>query len=297
MKYSYLRHKPKLELALFVLTAGLLAYFGNTGQWIAFWPTLVVGVGLEALLLYVDSRSFADRLEGLRTAEFHLATQLESCGAIDIFLMADHEDQARRNAATMKIIENGRDFSLVTLTAASYIDPAVDRHWETLKARLDDGANLRLLLQDPFGAEKAVRDQRNRPDVPVETKLDLSAVLTLASAYDRVRVRFTEKNIYAAIFFSESQLTYDPYQLGLRGQRIENRFITILYKRFAATRPELDHAALLVDHFRYLWDEHSQPISEYLATKAAEIEENYGLRVAEAARDFVAPRSEAGGTG
>ena len=54
--------------------------------------------------------------------------------------MSNPNDQNLRNLRTLEIIQSGHVFSLCSLSAASYIDPRVDRHWEALKQRLDEDA-------------------------------------------------------------------------------------------------------------------------------------------------------------
>jgi hypothetical protein len=273
LRYSSLRFRPTLQFGLFVLTAGCLAYFSENNLWAVFWPVFALVAIIQAGLWYMDSSSFRSDLQRLREQEFKLASSFEKVSAYDLYLMADSAGQLNRNDMTRRILEEGNRFSLATLTAASYIDPAVDRHWQVLKSRLDDGCTLRLLLQDPLCEEKKIRDRRNYPDGRQDGKLDIAAVVHLAALYpERVLVRFTAANMYCAVFFSENHLTFDPYHLGRVGSRIENRFITFAYQNPGrGLDATFNHYALLVSHFEYLWSELGVGLTDYLRSNLNEL--------------------------
>jgi hypothetical protein len=294
VRYSLLRYKTPVQFGLFVVTTGLLTFLSQVGLWAWFWSVFVVAAAAYGLLMYVESASFTHGLRRLRDQEFRLATQFERVHASDIFLMADPAQQLERNRLTQRILAEGNRFSLATLTAASYIDPQVDRHWQTLKGRLDAGCTLRLLLQDPLCVEKQIRDRRNRPDGGRDSKLDLASVLRLTVRYpDQFRVRFTSTNIYAAVFFSESGLTYDPYHLGMNGARIENRFITIAYeKREPSVDIAFDHYALLASHFNYLWSDCSQDLVGFLRENQDQLAGMIGASLAADVKNFLSVREK-----
>jgi hypothetical protein len=278
IKYSTLRYKAFLQFALFVITTGLLAYFSGTQRWLPFWVAAIVAAAIFGLLAYLDSAGFRTHLRDLEEREFRLASRFEQCGARSFFLMADPDQQLDRNKATHDILRKGNRFSLMTISAASYIDPAVDRHWPLLKSRLDDGCPLRLLLLSPFCREQQVRNQRNKLSHRIDSKINIFTVLQLASGYPNVAIKLSDDNIYGAVFFSEDRLTYDPYHLGLVGPRLENRFFALDYIRpqGSMTEPALDHYSLLRSHFDYVWSELAVDLPVFLRKHLNDIADTWG---------------------
>lgn len=278
IKYSTLRYKPILQFALFVMTAGLLAFFSSTGRWLPFWLALAVAATIFGLIAYMESSSFAAHLGDLKAREFRLASRFEMCGCTDFFLMADPDQQLERNKTTHDILREGNRFSLMTISAASYIEPAVDRHWPLLKARLDDGCPLRLLLVSPFCLEQQVRNRRNQLSHRLDSKLNIFTLLELASGYPNVTIKFSEENIYGAVFFSEDWLTYDPYHLGLVGPRLENRFFALTYAHHRTQQSDvaLDHYSLLRSHFEYIWSDLAVELPRFLREHLDDVLDTWG---------------------
>lgn len=247
-----------IEIILFALTTGLLSYFSELHSWTLFIEILAVSLLLFSLLQLQKWRPYDIFLRRREQQEFKHVIRLGEYGISDIFNMQSRAEQFERNELTRKLIRESRVFALCSLSAASYIDPAVQRHWDDLRRKLDGGAPFRLLIQDPLSPEKQVRDQLNSTLVAPDSKLSLERLITLYATYPNVAVRFTRNNIYAALFFADDDLIYDPYHLGKVEDRIENYFIAMHLRATsgadAKERKGHSYYTILKAHFEFLWN-------------------------------------------
>ncbi|MDZ7734479.1 MAG: hypothetical protein U5R31_16650 [Acidimicrobiia bacterium] len=192
--------------------------------------------------------------------------------------MFDPMQQVERNRLTQEILRDGERFSLCTLTAASYIDPAVGRHWEIVRSRLESGCAFRLLILSPFREEKRLRDRRNESGDVVDSKLRLEQIARIAAEYENFSVKVSYSNIYAAVFFSERAMTYDPYHLGKLTTRIENRFICLAFDKTDDTAdPDGAYFRSLTSHFEFLWGE-AQPLDQFVRANETAVRQYVGTR-------------------
>src|SRR5438093_2043153 len=128
---------------------------------------------------------------------------------LDLYNMQNAAEQEARNRDTRDVIARGTHFSLLSLTAASYIDPGVKRHWDALKPKLQGGCFFRLLLLNPFCHEAQVRDQVNAVPTRYDSKFRLDLIIELYNRYPNVSVKFASMNIYGALFFTHDEMFYD----------------------------------------------------------------------------------------
>lgn len=177
-------------------------------------------------------------------------------GVVAFYDMQQPIQQSQRNEATIRLINSGSQFSLLAVTALSYIDPDIKRHWDTLKHKLYNGASFRILLLNPFCQEKKLRMKLNYDSSTLDPKLKLELLIDLYNTFDNVNIRFSSNNIYCSLFFSDDEMIYDPYHLGKVGDRLENNFFALMLKRIS-DRPgassEYSYFSLLKEHFEYLW--------------------------------------------
>lgn len=241
-----------LEIILFTVSVGVLSYYGQLQKWVSFWILLVICTIIFFALQIAKSKPVLDQLKKLESKEFWLAYKFDASGIQDFYNMQDPKEQFNRNEITREIIQQGHVFSLLGLTAASYIDPGIHRHWDFLKAKLDDGVPFRLLLVDPYSEEKKVRDKLNNIFTVPDPKFRLDLVSNLTQRYPNVSVRFTPFNPYCSVFFSEEEMIYDPYHLGKVEDRIENHFLAFRLKK-QVTKPKFSPFNILKQHFEFLW--------------------------------------------
>ncbi len=241
-----------LEVTLFAVSLFLCTYFSETGRWFPFVVIAGFCVVLFTILEYLKSEPVTRRLLEKFERHTHLEKKFRSMGIAALFNMQSPREQDERNEVNRRIITEGTNFSLVAETASSYVVPEVRRHWDVLKARLDEKCQLRLLIVDPFCDAKAIRNERNDVSSPIDPKLRLDRLIEIVGIYPNVQLRFTTEP-YCSLFFSEREMIYDPYHLGKIAERIENRFIAM------AIRKESDNGtnqvfAVLQDHFEFLWN-------------------------------------------
>jgi len=235
-----------LEIVIFGLSVGALGYTSGKQEWGLFTIFVILSIFFLIILKYLESTPIANKLAELRRSEHILTTRFRNWGITDMYNMQDAQEIHRRNIANANMIVSGHAFSLLAETGSSYIDPAIRRHWDTLKEKLESGYSLRLLILDPFCAAKAIRNQRNAVNSELDPKLNFEALFSVARKYSNVELRFTESS-YCSLFLTEEQLMYDPYHLGKKADRIENYFLC-----FQIESGNLYE--ILSDHFNYLWE-------------------------------------------
>lgn len=243
------------EILLFVLSVGALAYLAQNSLWLPFAVVLVICLGLFVALQVIKSRPINNVLLALEAKEFRLAKRTDEAGVLDFYYMQDPNQQHERNEATRQIIEKGTSFSLLSLTAASYVDPSIKRHWDFLKPKIDAGYPFRLLLMNPFCPEKEVRDRLNGLSERYDSKFRGELIVGLYNRYPNVSVRFTSNSIYCATFFNDDEMIYDPYHLGKVGDRIENYFFALRVRKLEEGRYPSAYSPynILKQHFEFLW--------------------------------------------
>jgi hypothetical protein len=108
-------------------------------------------------------------------------------------------------------------------SGASYLDPAIYRHWTAVEKRLKESAEFRVVLLDPFSAEKGFRNKLNVGGEQFDSKMNLPGLIKLYNAFPSLDVRFVRYGMHATVFATESALFVDPYHVGVIDDRIENR--------------------------------------------------------------------------
>lgn len=279
MRQILLRHVYLVQLTLFIISAGVLTYFAQNERW---WPQFWLALATSSLLFlanaHATSEEFRSKSERLIRSQNELATRFGDAGISRFFNMQDTTQQAQRNGYTQEILNRGSRFSLMTLTAASYVDPAVGRHWDVLKRKLDTGSALRLVVLDPFGAEKAIRNELNGTRETPDSKLRFEHLARLYQAYERVDVRVSSWNLYGAVFLAEDEMTYDPYHLGKVATRIENRFLCMAIERLRDENGQPlpgSYFAILESHFEAVWLR-STSLPDFVSTHRRETREYTG---------------------
>jgi len=251
------------DILLFALTAGALAYLAQNSMWSPFFGVLTLATVLYTLLQVQKSKPIQHRLEQLEKSQFELLTRFREFGIQEIFNMQEPVQQDRRNHVTREIIQRGYAFSLLSQSAASYFNPSVHRHWPYIKSKLDEGSPFRLLLLNPFCREKEIRNRINALSDRGDSKLGLDTLTILYNRYPNLDIRLSSYNIYCAVFFTQSEMIYDPYHLGKAGDAIENNFFALHITTPIGAPHGHAYYSLLRAHFDFLWNT-AQPLEVFV---------------------------------
>jgi len=258
------------EVLLFALSVGLLGYLGERNLWTYFWATVIISIVLFATLQIHKWKPVTEYLARREDTEFRIGKRFDEFGIANIFNMQIPEEQFERNQLTQELIRSGRVFSLLSLSAASYVDPSVKRHWDALRPKLDSGAPFRLLLQAPLCPEKKVRDALNSTATEFDSKLSLPRLLELYNRYPNLSIRFSPTSIYCAAFIVDDDMIYDPYHLGKLEDRIENYFVCFHLRAAKASQQGHSYYAILRAHFEHLWNT-AEDFERYLVANQANL--------------------------
>ena len=256
-----LKVKVALEIVLFGGSTVALAALSENGLWWWFGVVALACAALFAVLRVAESGPGIRTLQHMERRQTDLARRLTACGVLRWFDMQDPAQVDERNDVCRQILDRGTSFALSGSTGASYIDPATHRHWPNVKRKLDAGAGFRLLLTDPFSASKALRNQLNGVRSLLDPKLDLTNIIRLTKRYPAFEVRLTTE-VYCSVFYSDTEMVYDPYHLGAVGDRLENRFFALQLSPVHEGGPS--YFDQLRSHFEFLWRT-GQPLEDFLA--------------------------------
>lgn len=238
------------EVFLFFVSVGLLAYFCQKSYWIGFWSTVIICTIIFGFLKLSEHGPILKLLQDLERKQTNLARRFESWGIDQVFNMRFPDEIDERNRVNRTLISEGNDFCLLAETGASYINPEVRRHWDSLKMRLDAGCRFRILIIDPLCSSKQLRNQVNRVEGKIDPKLRIDILKNLERDYGpRVEVRFTSE-IYCSVFITDKAIIYDPYHIGREDRRIENYFIAMQISNVGEAKAYW----LLRSHFDTLWN-------------------------------------------
>ena len=247
-----IRARFALDLALFVLTTGILAYLSESHEWAFFVAVAAIAVGVYAALKYAETEGFLAWVKKLEMSEFQFTSSLGRYGILKIYNMQDPVERAQRNVDNAEIISSGSTFCLSGTTGASYIDPAVHRHWDVVRSKLEAGCPFKLLLTNPFCESKQLRNRLNGVETAVDPKLNLAVVGKLAQKYPHFEVRFSNE-LYCSVFYTEHEMMYDPYHVGAANERLENYFVTLRIARQGRDPQGVQYYTQLQRHFDNLW--------------------------------------------
>lgn len=229
-----------LEIVLFSISVVVLNIFIGIQNWIA---VSIASILIIAIEIFLKVKGYNMILSKARERENRSIT-IENQGITNHYFMRDLKSQNERNLAILSAIEVSNELFLLAETGKSYIDIATDRHWKSIKKRIDNGVRLRILLINPLSENKKFRNQIN--GVSEDRKFEMDRILELSN-HQNVSIRFTNES-YCSLFFTETYMIYDPYHLGRIGDRIENNFIALEFTF------KNDNYNILKDHFNNCWE-------------------------------------------
>lgn len=239
------------EIVLFV-AASVCAYLGQVSDWTGFIGVSVAATILFALVKITEAVPVLRELWVREDFASKIASAAGIYGIREYFNMQSAKDQALRNERTQAEIQRAQHLWLCANSGASFLDPAIYRHWQFVEQRLKAGTEFRVVLLDPYSDEKAFRNQINVSGEQLDSKVNIANLIRLHNTYPSLEIRFVKHGMHSTVFATENCVFFDPYQVGVIGDRIENRSFALRIE--PAQPPEgVGLYRLLKSHFETLW--------------------------------------------
>lgn len=242
-----------VELFLFFVTSILLTYFGGTQNWNTFAVAALVALALFIVVQLLKSKPVLSYFHELEEKEFDTVQRMKQFGIVNFYNMQDFTQQDRRNSDTRSVIAQASVMYLAANSAASYIDPGVERHWSAIKQRLDNKIIFNILILDPFSSEKRVRDNLNLTGDSPDSKFRFDILCQLYNNYPNVSIRVSTSQMYCTVFYTQDEMFYDPYHLGKLHGRITNKFLCLRLTNQSTNNNGESYYNILQNHFDALW--------------------------------------------
>lgn len=241
-----------IEIILFC-AAVASAYFSEINNWSWFAYISIIAIILYTILKIVEARPVLKELFIKEDMASKVANSLMHYGVSDCYCMQSSEGQAARNKSTQNEIKNAQSLYLCANSGTSYLDPAIYRHWPSIEKRINEGVSFRVVLLDPFSAEKGFRNQLNVGGESFDSKLNIANLIKLYNKYDTLEIRFVRYGMHSTVFATDKCLFFDPYHVGVIGERIENRSFTFLVNQTSSPSEGVCFYRLFKAHFDTLW--------------------------------------------
>lgn len=239
------------EIALFI-AASACAYLSQVSDWKWFIALSALATILFALIKIIEAVPAARELLVREDFASKIALAAGAYGVREYFNMQSAKDQALRNERTQEEIQRAQHLWLCANSGASFLDPAIYRHWQFVEQRLKAGTEFRVVLLDPYSGEKAFRNRINVSGEQLDSKVNIANLIKLHNAYPGLEIRFARYGMHATVFATESCVFFDPYQVGIVGDRIENRSFALYIEPTEPTEG-VGLYRLLKSHFETLW--------------------------------------------
>lgn len=210
------------ELLIFAITI-LTAYFSQNSNWKVFFPLSLLALVIYSVLKAFDTWPVLQEIMVREDLSGRIAGSGIRRGLVDFFDMQNPDDQERRNRVTREVIAQSEIMWLCANSGASYLDPGVYRHWPSIEERLKAGVEFRVVLLDPFSAEKGFRNNHNSGGDAFDSKININNIIKLYNKYSNLDVRFVRYGMHVTVFATSNALFLDPYQVAEIDGRIENR--------------------------------------------------------------------------
>ena len=239
------------EIVLFIL-AIVSVYLSENSMWAGFFYIAIVSAILYVIIKVIDAYPAAKELLVKEDFAAKIAESAAAYGVEQYFNMQDPRGQSERNVSTQLAIQSAGNLWLCANSGASYIDPAIYRHWPFVEKKLKEGSEFRVVLLDPFSEEKRFRNTMNVGGERFDSKMNLASIIKLYNQYPNLEIRFAKNGMHATVFATEDCLVFDPYQVGVIGDRIENRSFSM---KIVKSEPKqgVGLYRLFKSHFDTLW--------------------------------------------
>lgn len=218
-----------LELFLFVIAVGA-AYLSENNKWSMFFSVSALSFVIYAAIKVVDARPVLKELFVREDLAARMASAAIPQGLVNYFDMQKSDDQELRNRTTQAEVATATSMWLCANSGASYLDPGIYRHWSAVEKRLKEGVEFRVVLLDPFSAEKGFRNKLNVDGEQFDSKMNVPGLIKLYNSYPTLDVRFVRYGMHATVFATPTTMFIDPYHVGVIDNRIENRGICLQVK-------------------------------------------------------------------
>lgn len=238
-----------------------LSSFVNTSWW-AYLLIATVVTGLYAFVRWSLLTPQRVALLAHSTLSDALADSAVAYGVTDLYNMQKSEDQNRRNSDTVVTISKAQTMSLAANSGASYLSVGLQRHWPAVRLRLSERVPFKVILLDPFCAERALRNTVNAAGEREDSKLPLGDIIRASNDFPHLEVRFAESGMTCSVFITQDELYFDPYHLAEDGGRISNRFMCLRMSRTDVPQG-ISNYEMMSRHFDTLW-EASMPLPDWL---------------------------------
>jgi hypothetical protein len=217
------------ELILFIIAVGT-AYLSQNSKWPMFFTLSAISVAIFAVIKLIEARPALMEILVREDLAAKIAASAIPQGVVDYFDMQKSAEQDRRNRATRNEVAAATAMWLCANSGASYLDPGVYRHWPAVEKRLKEGVEFRVVLLDPFSAEKGFRNKLNVDGERFDSKLNVPGLIKLYNTYPALEVRFVRYGMHATVFATAESMFIDPYHVGVVDNRIESRSICLQVK-------------------------------------------------------------------
>ena len=232
----------------------------------------IASVFLYILIKFFEAYPAAKELLIREDFAAKIANSAVNYGVEQYFNMQDAESQSERNVSTQNAIKSAQHLYLCANSGASYIDPSIYRHWPFIEKKLKEGVGFRMVLLDPYSQEKKFRNKINVGGEQFDSKFNLANIIKLYNQYPNLEISFSKHGMHATVFATDECLFFDPYQVGVVGDRIENRSFSL---RIVHSEPVegVGLYRLFKSHFDTLWRS-SIELSEWLKEVSEKLPEN-----------------------
>lgn len=240
-------------LEVCVFAAGIVAtYLSENSSWRGFAVISALAFVAFFIIKVLEAWPGARRLLVREDLAARIAKAALPYGLTGYFNMQRADEQAARNQIAQRDIEAASTMWLCANSGASYLEPGLYRHWSAIEKKLRDNVEFRVVLLDPYSAEKGFRNQINVDGESFDSKINLASLIKLQNAHPTLEIRFVRYGMHATVFATDSALTFDPYHVGIVNDRIENRSFCL---RFESSRPDegVGLYRLFKSHFDTLW--------------------------------------------
>lgn len=260
-----------IEIAIFIL-AILSVYLSENSEWEWFLYVAIASVFLYVGIKFFEAYPVAKELLVREDFASEIANSAVKYGVEQYFNMQDTESQSARNVCTQEAIKSARHLWLCANSGASYLDPSLYRHWPFIEKKLNEGLEFRVVLLDPYSQEKKFRNMINVGGEQFDSKMNLANIIKLYNQYPNLEIGFSKVGMHATVFATDECIFFDPYQVGVVGDRIENRSFSM---RIVHSEPQegVGLYRLFKSHFDTLWRS-STELSDWLKEVSEKLPED-----------------------
>ena len=244
-----------IELILFILTTGLLAYLSGKGEWIYFFIFFGLSVLLYIILKFFELKPIVNYFNKLEKKEFYFNTRLSKNGVVDFFNLSDLEENLQKIDELKKCFQSTSLVKYSGLTGFMLINRDTKLLYDEMINFLETGKLLKLIIADPESESIKLRNKIHNINA---SNLTLNYAKELNNKYESLNIRVSRHSIYGSVFITNDIAFFDPYHLGKNNNSIKNRFFSI-----KTSKSKGEYYDIVDSHFENLWN-NSVALEDYL---------------------------------